>query len=63
VPPVRPVGKTGQTGLAVFRPPTGQTGQLHRSDRSCQISSAVSLDSLLICFVVSLARSRRFVLV
>ena len=37
MPPVRPVGKTGQTGLLVFE----QTGPVHRSDRSRQISSAV----------------------
>src|SRR6185312_12901802 len=47
--PVRPVGKTGQTGLLALEQPrpvrpvqcTGQTGPVHRSDRSWLFRSAV----------------------
>ena len=42
MPPVRPVGKTGHTGLLIFeQAETGQTGPVHWSDRSRQISYAI----------------------
>ena len=63
MPPVRPVGKTGQTGLLDFGQslpvrPVQCTGQTGPGREVCHFP-----DSLPICFVVSLARSRPFVLV
>ena len=43
--PVRPVGETGQTGQSGFELPTGQTGPVHRSDRS--VCAALRLEKFL----------------